>query len=141
MDQNRKKISLDKIMKKTVIGASVSMLVTLILIAIWTTLINTGLISISKMDYYVICTLLVSAVIGSIVGAAKTNQKKMHISLLTGVLYLLLLLSITAIFFEGQYYGIGVSTLAIISGCVAALLVGVKGEGRSKMRRKKIKHR
>lgn len=138
---NRKNLMIGSMVSSVGIGAIVCMTVTLLLTAIVAVLIGTEKIPVSTADYCVLMIVLMSAITGSMVGAGKVSHKRLYASVLIAVSYLLILLSITAMFFEGQYNGVGVTALVIISGSIVAILVDRKGEKRSKKRRIKMGHR
>lgn len=138
---NRKNVSSNLMLRGMMIGTLTCIAATLLLVAIAATLIEAETISVSAIDYCVPVILLLSAMIGSMVGVRKANQKALYVSLLVGVIYMMLLLSITALFYEGQYHGLGVTALVVASGSLISALMGRKGEGRSKKRRSKIRHR
>lgn len=123
------------------IGALVSVLVTLFLSSVAAFLIGAEKIPVSVMDYSVMVIIFASAVTGSTVGTGKASRKRLYISLLIAASYLVLLLSVTAAFFEGQYHGVGVTALVIGSGSIIAVLIGKNGGNKPQKRRSKMKHR
>ena len=50
----------------------------------------------------------------------------------------LLLLSIAALFFGGQYEGMGVTAFVILGGCLAVVLLGLKGEQKGNLKISKM---
>lgn len=128
--------SLGSVFGNAIVGAVISMVVTLALTAVGATLVVSEVVAVTRVKYYVILVLLASAMIGT-AASAKKSDRKLYIGLIAGVLYFLLLLSVTAVFFEGQYHGIGVSVITVISGCVAAVLLGFREGKRVNKRRRR----
>lgn len=95
----------------------------------------------SSVGYGTIVILLLSSILGSWAAVKKVKRQRLVVSLLTGLCYFLLLLACTALFFGGQYSGIGVTAIVILASSAAVGLMGLKGEGGHKMKRKKYASR
>ena len=75
-----------------------------------------------------------SAGVGAVLSVGSVKQKKLPVALLTGGSYLVLLLSLTALFFGGQYQGVGYGALAILVGAILPPVLTLGGEKRGKHR-------
>lgn len=122
-------------------GAVVSMIVMLIGISVCASLISAETISAGSADYCVIGILLLSALAGAATAIGKRGQKRLYMGLAVGAVYLLVLLALTALFFDGQYQGVLVTAIAILGGATLAALLPGKQEMKGKSRRSKKRRR
>ena len=129
------------IASKLAVGVIVSMLVTLVGVAICATLISQEMISVGGEGYFNIAILVLSAICGSMAATGKRSEKRLHTSLLAGTIYMFVLLSMTALIFGGQYDRVGVTAIAILSGCILAVLLGEKRKKSPKLQRGKKRRR
>ena len=123
------------------LGAAVSLTVTLIAAAIFAALISAETVPVGNMDYYGLVILLLAAIAGSAAASGRMQQKRLYLCLLTGAAYYLVLLAMTALFFGGQYQGMGATALVVLAGCAVVILLGLKGGKRGASRKSKIRHR
>ena len=90
-------------------------------------------------------TLMMSAIIAFLADAAvaihKIRRRKLLVAGASGLIYFACLLGITALFFGGQYQGIGVTGLMILCGSALPLLRGEKGRGGVKKKHYKMPSR
>ena len=82
--------------------------------------------------------LLLSASLGSWTASTKIGRLRTQVCLITGGIYFLVLLSITALFFDGLYQGIGVAAILVFVGSGVTALLGIREK---KSRKSKIKKR
>ena len=119
------------------VGILFSMAVTLVLTAVLAKLVETETVPQEKIGYGVMVILVLSAFIGAMTAFSRIKRQRLMVCGLSGVIYFGVLMSITALFFGGQYSAVGVTALLILLGSAAAALLGLKqGRGGS---RKKIK--
>lgn len=120
------------------IAATVSMLITLLTCCILAWLVVTERVGENAIGYCAMMILLVSSFVGAVIAAVKIKHRKMMVCVLSGCAYFLCLLACTALFFGGQYHGVGVSALLILAGSVAAALTDMRkgGSFNKKSRRK-----
>lgn len=119
------------------LGLAVSMAVTLITSSILAWLILKRSMDISSVGYGSLLILLLSSAIGAFTAAEKIKHRRALVSFLAGAAYYLALLSITALFFGGQYNGMGVTGLVILCGCSVVCILGLReGKGHKRGRRK-----
>lgn len=123
------------------IGLAVSTGLTLIGVAITANLIMSEKIAETAVGYAATVILLLSAVLGAWMAALLTKRRWMIVCLGAGGIYYLTLLAITALFFGGQYQGMGVTALLILGGCGAVGLLGLRGEKGSRKSAKKYRFR
>lgn len=119
------------------IGLAVCIALTLIGAAISASLILNERIGEGAIGYCAIVTLLLSSAAGSWLSAVLVKRRWMIVCMAVGGVYFLTLLGITALFFGGQYQGIGVTALMILGGSGSVGLLGLRtGSGEKKRRRK-----
>ena len=123
------------------IGLAVSMVLTIVGAAVTANLILTEKIGESGMGYGAILILLLSSAVGAWLAASMIKSRWMIVCLGAGGIYYLTLLGITALFFGGQYQGMGVTALAILGGCGAVGLLGIRAGNKPRKRVKKFRSR
>ena len=67
--------------------------------------------------------LLTASILGAKVGIGKVKRQELLVAVCSGGIYLIFLLLMTALFFGGQYAGMGVTALLILGGSGVALLI------------------
>ena len=123
------------------IGAGISMLVTMIVAAIGANLVMKQILPQENIGYCSIIALLAGGITGAITASAKVKHRKLVVCLLSGLVYYVTLLSITALFFGGQYEGMGVTFVTIAIASVAAALISSREGKQQKHRGHKKSHR
>lgn len=118
-------------------GATVSLVITLIAAAIVAALIESGKISSRGMGYAVMIILMVSSLAGSLIASKRSATKKIIITVFTALCYLVELLCITALLFDGEYKGIPATALVVVSGGIVAGLIPNKQGNGVKVRKRK----
>ena len=121
-----------------VIGVLVCIGVSLVSSAILAWLISAERVGEDAVRYGAMIVLPLSALLGSWAASSKIGRLRTQVCLITGAGYFLALLSLTALFFDGQYQGVGVAAILIIVGCGLAALLGIREK---KSRKSKIKKR
>lgn len=106
------------------IGVCVSLSITLILAAMLTWIVSKGKVDENVVGYISVGILLFSAILGTLTSSVKIKRRRMLVCCETGALYFASLLAITAIFFGGNFRGIGVTAIVILIG---SLIPGVLG--------------
>lgn len=122
------------------IGGGVSVLVTVLLSLVAAKLADTGTLPEGNIGYASLVILLLSSGLGAWMSAAKIKRRRLVVCLAAGGVYYGILLGLTALFFGGQYSGMGVTALAVAGGSCAAGLMGI-GQGRGRKRRVPRVHR
>lgn len=120
-------------------GALVSATVTILISAIGAHLIISEILPQEQIGYCSIFALLASSMLGAVTASKMVKHRNLIVSLLSGMVYFCILLAVTALFFGGQYEGMGVTFIVILLGtAAAALITGREGNTRPKRKRKKI---
>lgn len=128
----------------TVIGGAVggggSIVATLILSALATGLANRGMVGEASIDAVSVGILVLSSVVGSLLGCAVTGHRRVQVCLISGGVYYLALLACNVMLFDGIFRTVGVTGLVVLGGCGAVILLGLK-EGKRGHRMGKTKNR
>ena len=118
------------------VGLAVSLVLTVIGVSIVVTLVLGDKLGQEAVGYASMGILMLSAALGAWLAAALVKRRWMIVCLGAGGSYYLTLLAITALFFGGQFQGMGVTALTVLGGCGCVGLLGLRGE---KTGRKKVK--
>ncbi len=110
------------------IGLCVSLVTTLMLSAILAELVSTEKLEWGKIGYGIMTILLITSVIGSKATCIMIKRRKLMVCLLAGLLYWISLIMITALFFGGQYDGMGVTGSVVFCGSAVVCLLESRGE-------------
>lgn len=122
-------------------GGIAALLSTMALTAVLAKLMEGEILPEENIGYGVMIMLLASAFLGSAIACKRVKRQYLLTAGLSGVVYILLLLSMTALFFGGQYSAVGVTILLVLCGSLlAAMLFSREGKGR-KVRKPKVKNR
>lgn len=79
--------------------------------------------------------LILASALGSWIGSGLTKQKKLLVCGLTALVFYLVLLSVTAVCFDGVYDGMGLTALLLTAGAGVPLLSGLrKKSGKSRVK-------
>ena len=95
----------------------------------------------SGVGYCSLFILLLSSVLGAAISVNRIKRRRLYVCALSAAVYYGILLSITALFFGGQYQGMGVTALVVTAGSGVVALLGAKGEKTRGKRHSKFKHR
>lgn len=121
------------------IGVSVSMGLTLAAAAILAKLLDSEKLAWENVGYGIEATLILAAFCGAMTACRKTKRQRLAVCGISALLYFGILLAITALFFGGQYQAVWLTAILILAGSGSAALLGLRGDGKG--RRKKIKIR
>lgn len=122
-------------------GGAAALASTLVLTAVLAKLMDGEILRSENIGYGVMVLLLISSFLGSAVACRRVKRQYLVTAALSGTVYVLLLLSITALFFGGQYSAVGVTALLVFCGSMlAAMLFSRDGKGR-KSRKPKLRNR
>lgn len=119
------------------LGALVGMGITLIASGIVAWLVDRGTMTVEGIGYAAMAILTVSAFAGAMVACLKIKRLRLQVCLISGGVYYLLLLAMTALFFGGQYRGMGVTAMMVCCGCILAVLAGFR-QGRGGKKRHRV---
>lgn len=108
------------------LGALISLLITLVGAALVSYLIAAEKIGEGTIGFSALIILSVAAAIGAWCAVSVVKRLRLQVSMMSGGSYYLILLALTALFFGGQYEGMGVSALIILAGCALVALIPSK---------------
>lgn len=124
------------------IGALTSLGITLAAAIITAKIVDTGAAKEGNIGYFAMGILLISSYLGSIAAAMSIKHQKLMVCGISGGIYYGMLLGMTALFFGGQYQGMGVTALLVLCGAaIAALTVTGQGRGTKGTKHRKRVHR
>ena len=104
-------------------GAGVSIAATVLISFLGAQLFMSEMIAQEQIGYCCIAALLAGSILGAYTASGKVKHKKLLVCLLNGCVYFVILLATTALFFDGQYYGFGVTFITVLLGSFAAALL------------------
>lgn len=107
-------------------GAGVSLGLTLGGTGLMAWLVNRELLEMEAVGYGILGMLLMASFLGAMAAFRRIRRRRMVVCLASGGVYLGMLLSITALFFGGQYSGVWTTALLILAGSLTAGLLGVR---------------
>lgn len=116
-------------------GAMASLGITLLAAALIAKLVSAEYIEESSIGYGIMAALLGASFAGALLASGKIKRQRLLVCTLSGLLYFLILLGITALFFGGQYEAVGVTGILVMGGSLLAVLTG-GGASRGGRRRK-----
>lgn len=117
------------------LGGAVSLVLTILLAIIAGKLIDMGTMGEESIGYLSLGILLLSSGMGAAVAVGKIKRRRLVVCMAAGAIYYGLLLAMTALFFGGQYAGMGVTALAVAGGAGTVCLAGTR-QGRGQRKRK-----
>lgn len=89
-------------------------------------LLSREIVSAASLGYWAMLLILLSSMAASCTAVARIKRQRLMVCGITGALYFLVLVSMTALFFGGQYQWVGVTALLILAGSVAATLLSAR---------------
>lgn len=117
------------------IGWEISIAVTLVGSVLVAKLISDEILQSTAIGYGVMLILLLASVLGAVVSIAKVQRRRLQVCLLSGAVYYASLLACTALFFGGQYQGMGVTALVVLAGVGTVVLLGCREKKQKKYRK------
>lgn len=111
-------------------GLSIGLATTVILSALLAKLVSTEKVEWGSVGYGIMIILLITSAIDSKATCFMIKRRKLISCFLAGLLYWLSLIMITALFFGGQYEGMGVTGVVVFCGSAIVCLLESKGEKR-----------
>jgi hypothetical protein len=99
------------------IGTGLSLLITLAGACVTAWLLSSEYIAVEQIGYGSLVTLITASAAGAWIASMLIKHRHLMVCVTTGGLYYASLIMITAVFFGGQYQGMGVTLLAILAGC------------------------
>lgn len=123
------------------IGLLVSLVITMIGAALTAYMVDKQIIPQDALGYGCVVTLLMSACCGALVSVKRVKRLRMQVCMISGACYYIMLLGITALFFGGQYEGMGITALVVLGGALAVAIAGMRGGKTRKFAFKKSDYR
>ncbi len=123
------------------LGCATCLGVTLLGAMLFAGLISKEVLSESSMGFCAMAVILLAAAAGTAVSVGRIKRQRAMVCALTGGIYYVVLLAITALFFEGQYAGMGETALLVLAGCGVILLLGLREKKSRPARKRKNVHR
>lgn len=118
-------------------GVLVSVLISLVSSSILAGLISGEKMSADAVGYGTAVILVVASSVGAWTANAKIKHHRTQVCLITGGVYFLVLLAFTAMLFDGQYRGLGISAICVLAGCTVVALLGIRDKKSRKSKFKK----
>ena len=122
--------------KKIPVGIGIAMLYAMVVMLagalVLTWLLSTERIQEGAISYGGMITLILSAGAASSVAIYHVRQNVLPVSVGTSFSFIIALLGINALFFDGNYEGIGATTLVILGTGIAVAMVAIKYLSRPK---------
>lgn len=121
------------------IGVLISVTVMLIGVIVTSLLVANETVSSNTTSYWVMGISLVSSMIGSAVAIGIAKRQLAIVGISTSMAFMLILISLTAIFYGGQYSGVPATLLLILCGGISSVIIKSKKIVKQKTRRKNVK--
>lgn len=123
------------------IGAAMALGCTLLGAMLVAKLIDSEMLAETAIGYGSVLILLTASFLSAMTAYGRIKRQRALVCMVSGGIYFLMLLAMTALFFGGQYTGIGVTAALIAAGSGCAVLLGLgggkgKGSARYKMPRR-----
>jgi len=94
-----------------------------------------------SLGYGIIFVLLAASCAGALVTAVRIKRLCVQMCFLSGAIYYLSLIAVTALFFGGKYQGMGVTGIVVFIGCIAASIIMQAKQKPSKPKLRKMGYR
>lgn len=116
------------------LGLACSLSITCAGAGIWAALTGRQTLDENTIGYCAMALILLSSVAGPSVAVRRIKRRRAFVCGISGALYFGALLSMTALFFGGQYQGVGVTALLILAGSVLVAMLGLRQGGNRRKR-------
>ena len=116
------------LVKSVVVGLVCAIVATLALTWLFAWLMQAEKIGEGKAGLCVAAILTIASFLGAMVAASAADRDRLLSCALSGLCYLIVLLSTNALFFGGQYTGVGVTLLLTMGPSLGAALLGLFGK-------------
>ena len=118
------------------IGGLISLIVTFAGAAATAYLVFNQRIEANGIGYASMIILFLGAVMGAWGAFSCIKKQRLQVSLMSAAVYYLILLAITALFFGGQYQGMGVTAIVILIGALTVALFPAKGTAKFRFKKR-----
>ena len=120
------------------IGGATALVLTILGAMIVAKLVDSEVIEEAAIGYGAAVVLLAASFMSSMAAWSRIKRQRALVCMASGGIYFLMLLAMTALFFGGQYSGVGVTAILIAGGSGCAVLLGLRGGGGKRGTRYKI---
>lgn len=117
------------------IGALISMIITLAGSAATAHLLLKERVGENGIGYASIMILLLASIMGAWGAFSCIKKQRLQVCLMSSAVYYLLLIATTALFFGGQYQGMGVTAIVVLIGGAIVALFPTKGKTNFKIKK------
>ena len=93
-------------------------------------------LSLDAGKYILYFVLMLSAFLGAITAGKMIGEKRLLVCGVIAAVILFVLVGVNILFYDGQFHGLGMTVLMVLTGCTLANVVSLKGKG-NKLRRRK----
>lgn len=123
------------------IGAAVALVWTILGAMLVAKLIDSEVVEESAIGYGSGAILLSASFASAMAAYSRVKRQRAIVCMVSGGIYFLMLLAMTALFFGGQYTGVGVTAILIAAGAGCAVLLSLRGGGGKRKGRYKMPKR
>ncbi len=116
------------------LGIAVSIGITLLAAVILAVLVDSQTMHPESVSTGIYIALVLASAAGTLTALAAVKQQLLLVSVLLGAVYLGMLLSMTALFFGGEYKGQGTAAVTVFGTCLAISLLQLRTGHRRKPR-------
>ncbi len=116
-------------------GLAVNILITLAAAAILAKLINDGIMPWENVGYAILVVFVLSSFIGAYISCQRIKRQKLIVSLLSGLIYWVVLLGLNALIYSGKYEAVAVTAGIILAGSLGAFILTVPKSSHPKQRK------
>ena len=127
--------------KRTCIGVLVCIVGMILGISVSAILIERELVAAERAGYCVMTAVMLSAFAGAMTATRGMKSGKLSVCALTALGYFAVLLSLTALVFDGEYAGVAANCMLSLCGCVVTVFLGTKDKKQTFSMKSKNKHR
>lgn len=105
------------------LSLTVNVLITAISVAVMAAMLSRNTVSWENTGYYIMLMLLIASFAGGKTAIAAIKHQRYLVSLMSGILYWMFLMCLTALLWGGQYSSVTETGALIIAGSTAAALL------------------
>lgn len=122
-------------------GAIMAMVLTIAGCAIIAKAVETEILAENRMGYAIMIMLILTSWVSALYSHKKIKTRRVVVCMISGGIYMMVLMGITALFFGGQYTAVGETALLVFCGSMLASLQTSKEKRRGGKSRVKIRNR
>lgn len=127
--------------KGILLGTTAAWILTLVSAIIMTQLVLSGSMKHTALGYWAMVLVPLVSAISAFIAVGIIKRQRMQVCLLSGLAYFVTLLIVNLVFFGGQFDGIVITAILILSGVLCVGLLGLRGERRGAKKYKSYRPR